>query len=98
MSKVLLQQFAGNGCVWAGKSRISEVQYDIAVYRLHDDSMTFSGSSSTPHLKRIELDLPNCKPPLAVDPEELTLELDDGHKLNFVVIATNTYRARGGIY
>ncbi len=94
----LLECLRGKGRVFDGEKPLAIVQYEVLTYQEYIDTSSLDkGHSKIPGLKRMECRL-RPFPPINMIRTRLTLVMDDGRKIDFLVKGDNAVKPTGGIY
>jgi hypothetical protein len=89
---------SGKGSVFDREKFLAVVQYEVLIFQEYIDTTSLDkGPSRIPGLKRIECRL-DPSPAINIIGNRLTLVMDDGRKLDFLVTGENDFRTTGGIY
>ena len=89
-----VENLSGSGQVFDGDKKVADVAYDINVYQDRVNTSSHDGNSSIPGLKTVVLHLDEPVGPVG---RKLTLVLNDGRKLDFLVRAYNNFALTGPI-
>jgi hypothetical protein len=97
MTDDLIDRLKGNGRVFKGEDLIAKVKYEVFVYQQYAEFVTLKGPCKVPRARRFECYL---YPAMAMPktPEQLTLLMNDGKKLDFLPAGRGAFLVTGDIY
>ena len=93
----LLETLAGQGHVFDGTQKLSDVNYELRIYQEEKDATSHASTTreSIGGLKEMELDLSDGYFPVG---SKLTLRLEDARRVDFWVLSVNSFKPTGSFY
>ena|ERR1019366_4961067 len=99
MPQRLLENLKGTGKVFADQEFVADVQYDVRVYENYVMTNLLEGTGpSSIEGGTLSIKLNIMEVPMARFGQHLTLQLGDGRKLSFLLMADGRCEATGPIY
>lgn len=94
----LTARMRGDGKIFCGAEFLTTSSYEVRVFQEYVDVTTQGkGHAKIPAVKYIDCDLMPF-PHMAKIGSRLTLHMDDGRKLDFLVVGANSLKPTGSIY